>query len=593
MTQSLVELTQIAQFWMQQDPDPKTVLELKQLIQNLQSTPEHLQVELEQRFGSLIEFGTAGLRGPVKAGSSCMNLAVIVLATLSVAEVLNHCIEESPNFCLNPRSIVLGYDARLTSYEFAKMTARVFSVCGFDVLMFAHQVPTPILAYAVTALAAAAGVIVTASHNPSRDNGYKLYWAHGAQITPPIDDWVMTRMRQHASVGAKDLLVQLESNAPNKRAGCVQEVSSKIVQDYLDKVVELLPNKQSLQSLRVAYTPLHGVGGEYAALLLKRQGLVDLYCVTEQFKPDGHFKTTDFPNPEEEQAMTLLMRLCAQQRVDVGFANDPDADRMAMIVPQKESYYVRLTGNEIGVLLFYYLINFSPQKNNHCVVASVVSTRQIKILAEQFRITYADSLTGFKWIMHKAAHCDAQYNTKLLLGFEEALGFCVGTLVRDKDGLSALLLAAEMMAYLKSKQKTVLDWQCEIAEKIGLFVDKTNTYSTVNADKKQALMEQIKRLQQEMPRDFLGGQASFCDYKNNPPKGFLPSSLLEVNIQYKNRHVRILLRPSGTEPKFKIYVEQRTPVCNFLNTADYLIAKTQAQQALLCTILQLESELRL
>src|SRR5689334_11535489 len=424
------ELRQEAEAWLADDPDPQARAEMRELIDGLPSTTE----ELRDRFAGTLTFGTAGLRGRLRAGPNGMNLAVVTRAAAGLVAWLDEQGGEGP--------LVIGYDARYGSRAFAEQTARVATGAGREALVMPSTLPTPVLAYAVRALDAVAGVMVTASHNPPQDNGYKVYLGRelggpggdGAQIVPPADAGIEAAIRSAGPI----------ADIPLGSPGTA--VDDKIVEGYARSAAAVLTSGGP-RDLAVAYTPMHGVGGATLLAAFAAAGFPAPAVVAEQAEPDPEFPTVAFPNPEEPGAMDRLLALAASSGAELAIANDPDADRCAVAVPTGDGGWRALRGDELGALLGDHLIRRGVPGT---YATTIVSSQLLGRLCAARGVPYAETLTGFKWIVRAAED--------LAYGYEEALGYCVApALVRDKDGITAALNVAEMAAGLKAEGRTLGD----------------------------------------------------------------------------------------------------------------------------------------
>jgi phosphomannomutase len=510
-------LTQ-ARAWLAEDPDPQTRAELAALIE-----AEDV-AELEDRFSGTLEFGTAGLRGALGAGPNRMNRVVVTRAAAGLAAYLRDTGATGP--------VVIGYDARHNSDVFARDTAEVMTGAGFQALVMPRPLPTPLLAFAIRELGCAAGVMVTASHNPPQDNGYKVYLADGSQIVPPADAEIATRI---AAVGAL-------ADVPRGPSGTVLDES--IVERYLTTVVGLAGDGP--RDLDVVYTPLHGVGGDLTARVLEAAGFPAPRVVADQAEPDPDFPTVAFPNPEEPGAMDLAMALASETGADLVVANDPDADRCAAAVPfpgHGPYGWRMLRGDEVGALLGAAML---ARRATGTYAASIVSSTLLGKLAAAAGQPYAETLTGFKWISRVP---------NLVFGYEEALGYCVDPAhVRDKDGISALLLLCELAAALKAEGRTLVDLLDEIAEAHGLHAtDQLSVRFTDLADIGAAMA----RLRATPPATLGGLAVEGVDDLSVGSTALPPTDGLRYRLA---GGARVVVRPSGTEPKLKCYLEVVVPV---------------------------------
>ncbi|OJF09479.1 phospho-sugar mutase [Couchioplanes caeruleus] len=514
------DLRKLAETWLADDPDPAGRDEIRALLDRLPDSA----AELADRFAGPLTFGTAGLRGRLRAGPNGMNLAVVTRAAAGLVGWLAAQGGEGP--------LIIGYDARHGSRQFAEQTARVATATGREALVLPRPLPTPVLAYAVRKLDAVAGVMVTASHNPPQDNGYKVYLGAqlggpggaGAQIVPPADAGI------EAAIQAVGTLAEVKLGDPGTVLG------EDIVQGYVDSAAAVIP--AGARELKVAYTPLHGVGGRVLVDAFTAAGFAAPAVVAEQFEPDPEFTTVAFPNPEEPGAMDLLLALATAENADLAIANDPDADRCAVAIPAGEDGGWRpLRGDELGLLLADQLIRRGTPGT---YATTIVSSTQLKALCAARDAPYAETLTGFKWIVRGAE--------ELAFGYEEALGYCVAPdLVRDKDGITAALTVAELAAGLKAEGKSLRDRLDELDTELG--VHRTDQVSVRVDD-----LTEITR--------------AMAHVRANPPATLLGQPVTEVEdrapaadvLTLRTSGVRVVIRPSGTEPKLKAYLEVVEPV---------------------------------
>lgn len=523
-TPDVDRLTEQARAWVAQDPDPATVAELVRLLARVRDGDADAVLDLADRFDGTLEFGTAGLRGALGAGPNRMNRVVVTRAAAGLAAYL---LDEGLG-----GSVVIGYDARHNSEAFARDTAQVMTGAGLRALVLPGPLPTPLLAYAIRELDCVAGVMVTASHNPPQDNGYKVYLGDGSQIVPPADAAIAARIAAVGPVG----------EVPRGRDAIVVEQS--LVDAYLDTVAGLAGDGP--RDLDVVYTPLHGVGGATVVQVLETAGFAAPRVVAEQEEPDPDFPTVAFPNPEEPGAMDLALALAQRHGADLVVANDPDADRCAVAVPTQAGWRM-LRGDEVGALLAHHLLSTG---RSGVWAASIVSSSLLGTMAAAAGQPYVETLTGFKWIGRVPG---------LVFGYEEALGYCVDPdSVRDKDGVSALLLVCELAATCKAEGRTLLDVLDDLARVHGLHA--TDQVSVRLGD--VALIGAAMTRLRSAPPGELGGLAvlgvddlalgSTSDAGDLPPTEGLRFRLADG--------ARVIVRPSGTEPKVKCYLEVVVPV---------------------------------
>lgn len=525
-----------AQEWVALDPDPATRLEVEKLL-------DAEAVELISMFSGRIAFGTAGLRAEMSPGPKGMNRLVVRQTTAGLM-----------NWLPAGAKVVIGFDARHNSREFAEDVARVVAGAGGVAELLPEPLPTPVLAFAVLSRNADAGVMITASHNPPADNGYKLYLSDGIQLVSPADAEVASAI--DSQIGVTIVLAELDD--PN-----VVRLTDDVAQQHLDACVDVLSGTD--RDVDLVYTAMHGVGGAHIRRAVAQAGFAPLAIVEQQFLPDPDFPTVSFPNPEEEGALDLALALASEQNADAVLANDPDADRLAIAVRSRAEEhdaadYVSLSGDQVGILLADYLIN-QGSGPDRIVSNSLVSSRLVSAIAEAAGIQSATTLTGFKWVARPIVESPG---LEFVLGYEEALGYCVGSSVRDKDGISAALVAAEMLARMKREGLTVWNRLDELSIEHGVYQTGPVTIRLPGADgivKRKQLMSSIE----DNPPVSLGGaeMETFVDLRRGeslpPAEG--------VVLQYDDR-TRVIVRPSGTEPKLKAYIEVIEPVTRGASTSD-------------------------
>ncbi|MBV9025376.1 MAG: phospho-sugar mutase [Streptomycetaceae bacterium] len=531
-----------ARAWLAEDPDPQTRAELAALLDA--GTPE-AEAEIADRFGGTLRFGTAGLRGELGAGPMRMNRAVVIRAAAGLAAYLN--AHSSGGL------VVVGYDARHKSYDFARDTAAVMAGAGLRAALLPRPLPTPVLAFAIRYLGTAAGVMVTASHNPPRDNGYKVYLGDGAQIVPPADAQIAERI---AAVGP---LGSARGGAALADEGSWEVLGEQVIEAYLARTGSVV-TADGPREVSVVYTPLHGVGREVLCAAFARAGFRAPIVVPEQAEPDPDFPTVAFPNPEEPGAMDLAFatarrsaRTAAGDRPDIVIANDPDADRCAVAVPDpgEASGWRMLRGDEVGALLAAHLV--AKGQGSGTFAASIVSGSLLSRIAASAGVEYAETLTGFKWISRVPG---------LRYGYEEALGYCVDPEgVRDKDGITAALVVAELAASLKRSGRTLTDLLDEIALEHGLHA--TDQLSVRVADL-SLIADTMARLRAQSPSEFAGLRVACAEDLSEGSELLPPTEGLRYRLAGDGRvaSARVIVRPSGTEPKLKCYLETVIPVAS-------------------------------
>jgi phosphomannomutase len=508
--------------WIADDPDAETRDELARLLERAEDDDAAAE-ELADRFDGRLEFGTAGLRGAVAAGPNRMNRAVVIRAAAGLAAYLNETAGSG--------TVVIGYDARHKSEVFATDTAEVMRGAGLDAVVLPRPLPTPLLAFAIRHLDCIAGVMVTASHNPPADNGYKVYLGDGSQIVPPSDLDISNKIEAVSAV------------ADVPRADGWRVLGDDIVDAYVDAVAAL-PSADSPRDLTLVYTPLHGVGDATVETALQRAGFAAPFVVPEQADPDADFPTVSFPNPEEPGAMDLAMALAAEHDADIVVANDPDADRCAVAVPTDQGWRM-LRGDEVGALLADHLLRRGV---TGVFATTIVSSSLLGRIASAHGVAYQETLTGFKWIGRVPG---------LAFGYEEALGYCVAPdLVRDKDGVSALLRVAELAAELKAAGRTLLDRLDEIAGQYGVHATDQLSVRVTDLSVIDAAMQRLR----DSPPQVLGGfRVERADDLAQGSADLPPTDGLRYYLEHGGR---VVVRPSGTEPKIKCYLEVVVPVAD-------------------------------
>lgn len=528
-----------ARAWMAEDPDPETADELAKLIEAGDTT------ELADRFSGMLQFGTAGLRGELGAGPMRMNRNVVIRAAAGLAAYLKAQGHDGG-------LVVVGYDARYKSADFARDTAAVMTGAGLRAAVLPRPLPTPVLAYAIRHLGAVAGVEVTASHNPPRDNGYKVYLGDGSQIVSPAD----------AEIAAQIDAIAALADVPRAEDGW-QDLGDEVLEAYLARTDAVL-TPGSPRGVRTVYTAMHGVGKDVVLAAFARAGFPAPVLVAEQAEPDPAFPTVAFPNPEEPGAMDLSFATAARVSPDIVIANDPDADRCAVAVPDAASAsgWRMLRGDEVGALLAAHLVH----KGATGVFAeSIVSSSLLGRIAEAAGVGYEETLTGFKWISRVEG---------LRYGYEEALGYCVDPEgVRDKDGVTAALLVAELASELKEQGRTLTDLLDDLAMEHGLHA--TDQLS-VRVEDLSVIASAMAALRAEPPVSLAGLRVTSAEDLNEGTATLPPTDGLRYYLEgdYK---ARVIVRPSGTEPKLKCYLEVVVPVAE---ASDLLPARARGQEVL-------------
>ena len=532
------ELIARAEAWLAEDPDAETREELGKLIDAEDVT------ELTARFSGTLQFGTAGLRGELGAGPMRMNRAVVIRAAAGLAAYLKAKGQSGG-------LVVIGFDARHKSADFARDTAAVMTGAGLRAAVLPRPLPTPVLAYAIRHLGAVAGVEVTASHNPPRDNGYKVYLGDGSQIVPPAD----------AEIAAEIDAIRALADVPRPDAGW-ETLDEGVLDAYLARTDAVL-SAGSPRTARTVYTAMHGVGKDVLLAAFARAGFPEPVLVAEQAEPDPDFPTVAFPNPEEPGAMDLAFAKARETDPDLIVANDPDADRCAVAVKDGADWRM-LRGDEVGALLAQHLVDRGARGT---FAESIVSSSLLGRIAEKAGLPYEETLTGFKWIARVEG---------LRYGYEEALGYCVDPEgVRDKDGITAALLITELASELKEQGRTLLDLLDDIAIAHGLHA---TDQLAVRVEDLSVIANAMRRLREQPPTELAGLAITKAEDLTQGTELLPPTD----GLRYTLDGARVIVRPSGTEPKLKCYLEVVVPV----GTHDNLPAAHVKARDLLTTIKQ-------
>ncbi|MEU9111870.1 phospho-sugar mutase [Streptomyces sp. NPDC048483] len=547
MATDRTELITRAEAWLAEDPDPETRQELAALLATGDTD------ELAARFAGTLQFGTAGLRGELGAGPMRMNRSVVIRAAAGLAAYLKAQGEGSG-------LVVIGYDARHKSADFARDTAAVMVGAGLRAAVLPRPLPTPVLAFAIRHLGAVAGVEVTASHNPPRDNGYKVYLGDGSQIVPPAD----------GEIAAEIDAIRALADVPRPEAGW-ETLGDDVLQAYLARTDAVL-TPGSPRDTHVVYTPMHGVGRDTLVAAWARAGFPAPTVVAEQAEPDPDFPTVAFPNPEEPGAMDLAFATARSVGPDIVIANDPDADRCAVAVPDPGSRegWRMLRGDEVGALLAAHLVS---KQASGTFATTIVSSSLMSRIAAASSLPYEETLTGFKWL----ARVDG-----LRYAFEEALGYCVDPEgVRDKDGITAALLITELAAELKQSGRTLSDLLDDLALEFGLHA--TDQLS-VRVEDLSLIADAMRRLREASPASLAGLTVTSSDDLNKGTESLPPTDGLRYYLAGTGgsgvEAARVVVRPSGTEPKLKCYLEVVVPVAS----ADALPAARETAAAVLAAV---------
>lgn len=519
--------------WLIQDPDPVTKSELTALLIAAETDIDALG-KLQDAFHAPLEFGTAGLRGALGAGPNRMNRVTVLQAASGLAQYL-----VQTGFL--GQKVVIGFDARYNSEVFAKDTAHVMAGAGLQPIVFSHVVPTPVLAFAIRHEGACAGVMVTASHNPSQDNGYKVYLGDGRQIVSPVDSQISNLIRSVSDVRQISQDEKWEA------------VSDDVLNTYVSQTSKLIASGPTTESQRKAvtsvYTAMHGVGWSALKSVFENSCFTEPIAAIEQRDPDPAFPTVAFPNPEEKGALDIAIALAELQKADVLIANDPDADRLAVAVPSASKNWITLRGDQIGVLLGWWLIkraSLTDQKLTGTFANSIVSSMQLEPIAKSAGLEYEATLTGFKWVSRV---------NNLTFGYEEALGYCIDPQsVSDKDGISAAAMFMELIAHLKSQDMSIWEVLDELSLAHGLHATEQVSVRVTSTEQVGVTMAGIR----SNPPAALGNlQVERIDDLSAGFNGLPKTDAVIIHLATSNQieKARVIIRPSGTEPKIKCYLE--------------------------------------
>lgn len=515
---------------------------------------------IKDRFYKDLEFGTAGLRGVIGAGTNRMNIYTVRRATQGFADYINEKYQDP--------KVAISYDSRIKSDLFSKEAARVLAANHIKVFLYPELMPVPCLSFAVRELHCQAGIMVTASHNPAKYNGYKVYGDDGCQITTEGADKILENIKK------TDIFegVKLADFEQMVKDGTIEYISQQVVDSFLDHVQLQSINKEAVKKagLKVVYTPLNGAGNKPVRAILKRIGIEDVVLVKEQEHPDGVFPTCPFPNPEIKEAMDLGLKLCATEKPDLLLATDPDCDRVGIAVPDENGNYVLITGNEVGAMLLEYIcsqrIALGLMPENPVAVTTIVSTGLAQKIAQKYHVDLRLVLTGFKYIGEQIYLLEQDgHPERFIFGFEESYGYLAGTHARDKDAVVASMLICEMAAYLKSKNITVLEFLNNIYEEYGVYQHSQQSFTCEGAAGMEQMAEIMKNLQENTPTEIAGLKVEQVDNyitgeSNNIFTGKKPIDLPKsaVLVFHLEQGASIAIRPSGTEPKIKAYY---TTIC--------------------------------
>ena len=530
--------------------DEATKAELKAISGN--------DAEIRDRFYKDLEFGTGGLRGIVGAGTNRMNLYTVRRATQGLAKYI---ISKG----VQSKGVAISYDSRHFSPEFAEAAALTLNANGIKSYLFDALRPTPELSYAVRELKCTAGIMVTASHNPPEYNGYKVYWDDGCQITPPVDKDIIDLVK---STAFSDIKTMDKEEAV--KAGLFHMIGADIDDKYVAELKKLILSpeviKKQAENLKIVYTPFHGTGNVPVQRMLKELGFKQVYIVKEQEEPDGDFTTLDYPNPEDEKAFALALKLAKEKDADIVLANDPDADRLGVYAKDKKTgNYIQFTGNMSGMLLAEYELSIKKErgllKDDSTLITTIVSTNLAFKIAEYYKLNLIEVLTGFKFIGQQIKGFEEKGRGTYEFGFEESYGCLIGTHARDKDGIMAVVALCEAAAYYMDKGLTLWDQMVNMYEKYGYFKEGIYTMTLAGEDGAKRINEILDNLRKNPPTELAGYKVvKTRDYENDVVKDLATgetttTGLPKSNVLYFDLtdDAWFCVRPSGTEPKIKFY----------------------------------------
>lgn len=516
--------------------------ETKKELENIKDDDK----EIKDRFYSSLEFGTAGLRGKLGAGTNRMNEYMVAQATQGFADTISEGGEEAKK-----AGVAIAYDVRHKSKEFAKITAEVFAANGIKVYIHKDIEPTPVLSYTVRHLKTSAGVMVTASHNPREYNGYKAYNSEGSQILDETANKILKHISEHQDF-FEIPRIDFEEGL---KEGIIEYVDDQLIEDYVKEVLACTINEDIDKDIKIVYTPLNGCGNKLVRRILDERGFKNIYIVKEQENPDPDFTTVGYPNPEMPAAFEYSEKLGKEVGADLLLATDPDSDRCAVEIKDDKGEYVFLSGNKIGSLLTNYILEALEKNNelpeNGAVVKSLVSTDLIKPIAAKYNVKTYDVLTGFKNVYEIANKLEKDNSGKFIFGFEESIGYNYKDFVRDKDAVNSAMMIAEMAGYYKKMGKSMLDVLEEIYKEHGFYANDVISITLTGIDGQERIGRIMESVRQNPIKDLAGLKTDhIIDYKNDDT-GLAKSNVLKYFFKDNSW---LALRPSGTEPKIKVYV---------------------------------------
>jgi len=527
--------------------DEKTKQELKQIKD---------EEEIKDRFYKNLEFGTAGLRGILGAGTNRMNYYTVTKATQGLA---NYIIEKEKK----EKGVAISYDSRNMSKEFSEYTALCLNANGIKTYLFDSLRPVPELSFAVRHLNCIAGIMITASHNPPKYNGYKVYWEDGAQIVSPVDKQIIENVNKITDFK----MIKNISKQEAIRKGLYNIIGEEIDNEYKKELKKQSINQDIQKDLKIVYTPLHGTGNIPVKDILKQLGFTNVYIVPEQEKPDGNFPTVDYPNPEDEKAFTLALELAKKVDADIVLATDPDADRLGVYAKDsKTGEYMAFTGNMSAIIILEYILSQRKKNNtlpkNGAIIKTIVSTNMADTISKNYNMKLLEVLTGFKYIGEKIKEFEKTKENEFIFGFEESYGCLVGTHARDKDAIVAVMMLTEIAAFYKKNKITLWDQMINLYEKYGYYKEGLATITMEGQKGAEKIKEIMEKLRKDAPK-------KFGNYKVQKSKDYKTSECIDLQTNEKTKiqlpisnvlyyelenDAWCCVRPSGTEPKIKFYM---------------------------------------
>ena len=514
--------------------------------------------EIEDRFYKDLEFGTAGLRGVIGYGTNRMNKYTVGKATLGLAEYI---IKNNGQ----DRGVAIAYDCRHMSKEFSEEVALILNSKGIKTYIFEELAPTPELSFAVRELKCISGIVITASHNPPEYNGYKVYWEDGAQIISPIDRGIIDEVNKITDYSKITIMNKQEAEEKGLYNIIGKEMDDRYIEEIKKNILNLEAIKEQAEKLKIVYTPLHGTGGKLVTRVLSELGFKKVYTVEKQMLPDGDFPTVEYPNPEDPKAFKLAIELAKKVEADIILANDPDSDREGMFVRDNKGEYTRFNGNMTSLLIAEYIFSQMKQKNimpeNGAMIKTIVSSNLAEAIAKEYKLKLFKTLTGFKHMAKIMRENETDNKYKILFSYEESFGCIIGTHVRDKDGIVAIMSLCELSAFYKNKGISIYDQMQNIYQKYGYYLEDQYTITKKGAEGAIKIKETMEKIRSKLPKQ-IGKYniISISDYEQMKYRNLKTGDEKATELPKSNVLYYVLendnwccIRPSGTEPKIKMY----------------------------------------